>query len=143
MTRLERWFAAPLAKDIIADEIICSCCNTKNGRHLMRFFYDGPGAICKSCYFNAKKCANPECDEPSIHHSTYCREHFMAEDIDPKMMMLHKVLGSTAVSASYPQHEDGEEWKGRGFTQFKKDLDAAMEREGIDRRDRTWIRRKR
>jgi hypothetical protein len=141
MTKLEKWFAAPLAKDIIEDEIVCSCCNTKKGRHLMRFFVDNVGAVCKGCYFSGKECNHSTCDQPAVWKSNYCRDHFMAEVIDPKTLMMHKVLGSTAVSASYPQHDDREGSK--GYTQFKKDLEAAMDREGIDRRDLAWIRTER
>jgi hypothetical protein len=61
----------------------------------------------------------------------------MSEKIDPRTLMLHTVVSSTAVSASYPQHEDDE--GARGYTKFRKDLEAAMDREGIPKRDKFWI----
>jgi len=138
MTKLEKWFSAPLAKDIVPDEVVCSCCNSKKNTHLMRFVVDGPGMICKSCYFSGPECACTTCDQPTVYKSSYCRDHFMGEVLDPHTLMMHTVMGSTAVSASYPQHEDAE--GARGYTQFKKDLEAAMEREGINWRQIEWIR---
>ena len=103
----------------------------------MRIFLDDLGIVCRTCYFKRQSCSCPGCDSPRLYKSQYCRDHWLDEKIDPRTFMLHKVIGSTSVSAAYPEGDADTKF---GNLKFKKQLCKAMEKRGIVwRRDIGWI----
>lgn len=138
MTRLETWLKAPLARTVIDDEIICSCCMTRRGAHIFRFFESGVGIVCKKCFFHAVRCEVDGCEEPCVYGEAKCRGHYMNETISPRELALNSTLKACSTGVAYPDHRNP--YGSGGYSGFRKQIIRAMEKRGYKWRDILWIR---
>ena len=136
--RTRVWSRAPVVKRLyfphesaregtMGLQSVCSVCNRYPGDEPLRFVDPGPGAVCRDCYVFGTRCCIAGCDEPAVHKSFYCRDHYIDDQWDHDTAIEQIVWQRDySIEEDSPQSPDGIDAQN-----LSKQLSAAMRKHGL------------